>query len=93
MTAVTGDEFALFTRENERLVIRGNTSQVPIRTKDAIMLKKEGYRWSGHMHPGFTDASLIVSDSDRKVLNAFGQNKSVVYNAAGKYSFVTPRDA
>ena len=85
MTAKTGDEFAMFTRNNERLIIRGDSDQVPLYKSGASKLNEEGYRWSGHTHPGFDAGSLIVSDGDRKILDQFNQNQSVVYNAAGKY--------
>ena len=88
MTAKTGDEFAMFTRKGERLIVRGNKDNVPISTYDAIMLRNEGYHWSGHKHPGIGDASLIASDGDRRVLEAFRQGKSALYNSAGRYSFI-----
>ena len=92
LTAKTGDEFAMFTRKGERLIVRGDSEEVPIGRKIATELSRAGYRWSGHTHPGFTDASLIVSDGDRAVLKAFGQTSSALYNAAGKQTMVTIRE-
>ena len=92
MTAKTGDEFAMFTREGERLIVRGDSKRVPIRVKDAEKLRREGYRWGGHTHTGYTDASLVASDGDRKILQAFGQNNSVLYNAAGRHVLVTQKE-
>ena len=60
--------------------------------KDAEKLRSVGYKWSGHTHPGFTDASLIVSDGDRRVLQAFRQSSSILYNAAGSFEMVTLRE-
>ena len=62
---------------------------MPILIRDAKELRNAGYRWSGHTHPGITDASLVVSDGDRKILRAFRQNSSVLYNAAGRREMVT----
>ena len=56
LTAKTGDEFAMFTRKGERLIVRGSDEDVPLYEKDIIELRNEGYRWSGHTHPGFTEA-------------------------------------
>ena len=88
MTAKTGDEFALFTRKGERLIIRGDAKQVPLYAEDIKRLRDGGYCWSGHTHPGFTDADLIDSDGDRKTLALFGQKRSVIYNAAGRYRVI-----
>ena len=88
LTAKTGDEFAMFSRKREQLVMRGDKNSVPIGPVEAIVLRDEGYRWSGHTHPGYGGASLIVSDGDRLVLEAFGQAKSALYNSAGKYCYV-----
>ena len=88
LTAKTGDEFAMFTRKGDRLIIRGNFLSVPLTPNKAEKLRSEGYRWSGHTHIGINDESLIASDGDRKVLKAFNQSKSLIYNAAGKHAFV-----
>jgi len=85
LTAKTGDEFAMFTRKGDRLIIRGDEKQVPLYRSGAIALNAQGYRWSGHTHPGFDAKSLDVSDGDRKILSYFDQDNSVLYNAAGKY--------
>ncbi len=44
LTAYTGDEFALFTKGNERLIIRGNAVSVNI---DIEQAKAEGKIWTG----------------------------------------------
>ena len=82
LTAKTGVEFAMFTRKQERLIIRGNDKSVNINPVSAVALSAQGYRWSGHTHVG---RNLIPSDGDRSVLNAFSHNKSVIYNSYGKY--------
>jgi len=92
LTAATGDEFAMFTRKRERLIVRGNAKRVPIDDKAAIRLHNEGYRWSGHTHPGYNDSSLVISDGDRTILKCFKQDKSVVYNSAGKRALVTLKE-
>ena len=89
ITAITGDEFAMFTRGGERLIVRGENERVPINVRKAEELREAGYRWSGHTHPGITDASLVVSDGDRKILIAFKQGRSSLYNASGRHALVT----
>jgi len=85
LTAHEHVEFALFTRKGERMVVRGARSTVPITPGDAARLARQGWRWSGHSHPGITDAGLSASESDKVVLKAFGQERSVVVNSFGRY--------
>ena len=89
LTAKTGDEFTMFTRKGKRLIVRGNAKRVPVYIDDAEEMRSEGYRWSGHTHAGFTDASLVVSNGDRRILVVFGQSSSVIYKAAGRRGMVT----
>ena len=88
LTAKTGDEFAMFTRKGERLIVRGSDEDVPLYEKDIIELRNEGYRWSGHTHPGFTEANLIPSNGDKETLKLFGQNNSAIYNASGRFRLI-----
>jgi hypothetical protein len=85
LTARTGDEFALFTKGNERLVIRGNYNSVNIDIEQAIELNKSGYKWSGHTHPGIDKNASIPSRGDKDILKCFKQDISVIYNSKGEY--------
>ena len=85
MTAKTGDEFALFTKGGERLVIRGNRNGVNVGIEAAMELAKEGYVWSGHTHPGVGRNCLLASEGDILVLRCFSQSRSVIYNSLGEY--------
>ena len=85
MTAVTGDEFALFTKGSDRLIIRGNAAQVNINIEKAIELREQGYKWSGHTHPGIDRNCLIHSPGDALILKAFEQHTSVIYNSKGQF--------
>ena len=60
LTAITGHEFTMFTKGNERLIIRGNENMVNISVDDAKKLAKEGYKWSGNTHPGITSIQLFL---------------------------------
>lgn len=84
-TAKTGDEFALFTKEGKRVVVRGNSFMVEISTEEAYEMGKQGYTWSGHTHPGIDFNSLQPSDGDYAILNCFNQESSAIYNSTGEY--------
>jgi hypothetical protein len=86
LTAKTGDEFAMFTRKQERLIIRGDREHVAIELHHAAEMRVQGYIWSiwsGHTHAEVGD--LVASDGDRAVLAAFEQDGSVIYDPDGKY--------
>ncbi len=85
LTAYTGDEFAVFTKANERLIIRGNHNSVNVDIEKAKELNKLGYRWSGHTHPGVSTDFATPSQGDRDILNCFAQKMSVIYNSTGKF--------
>lgn len=85
LTAKTGDEFAMFTKSNERLIIRGNHCKVNINVEDAKKLAEQGYRWSGHTHPGDSSFCLEASEGDWLVFECFEQKSMVIYNSKGQY--------
>ena len=84
LTAKTGDEFAMFTKGRERLIVRGNQTKVDITKEDALNLAREGYVWSGHTHPGTDFNCLQASDGDMQILECFKQDRSVIYNSIGE---------
>lgn len=85
MTAVTGDEFAMFTKGNNRLIVRGNATQVNIDVNKATELRKQGYKWSGHTHPGVGINITMPSTGDKDILKAFQQETSVIYDSKGGF--------
>jgi len=86
LTARTGVEFAMFTRKQERLIVRGDAARVNITQDDAAVLNAQGYKWSGHTHVGLYDGwELNASDGDLAILSRFDQKESVIYNTMGKY--------
>jgi len=89
LTAKEGVEFAMFTCGSKRLVVRGNNEHVNINSMRAMVLKMQGYKWSGHTHPGNSKIVLRSSDGDVMVLKAFNQNVSVIYNSVGEYQTFT----
>ena len=86
LTAKTGDEFALFTRRGERMVVRGNDHLTNIDVGMARQMARNGWRWSGHTHPGDGFNVKMPSPGDYAVLKAFGQRYSVILDASGKYA-------
>ena len=85
LTAKTECEFAMFTNGQERLIIRGNKIMVDVDIEKAKELSKQGYRWSGHTHPGDTFLSMQPSDGDYAILDCFTQKNSVIYNSKGAF--------
>mgnify|MGYP002561789802 CR=1 FL=1 len=86
LTAYTGDEYAMFTKGGQRLLIRGDSYHVAIYENEARNLAEEGYKWSGHTHPGMTEIAAMPSDGDYTILRSFGQKKSVIMNSKGQYT-------
>ena len=85
LTAKTNVEYALFTRKGERMVIRGGADHVYITPETAHSMAADGWRWSGHTHPGTDPNVKIASPGDVEVLKAFGQTYSVILDSTGKY--------
>jgi hypothetical protein len=85
LTAKVGVEFVMFTRGSRRLIVRGNAYHVNIDTDEALKLVEQGYRWSGHTHPGFDESALITSGGDIDILSIFPQDESVIYNSLGQH--------
>jgi len=89
LTAKVGVEFAMFTRGSERLIIRGDEWHVRIDFCGAAELSAQGYKWSGHTHPGDSKTVLRSSEGDKVVLSAFNQSMSVIYNSVGLHQTFT----
>ena len=85
LTAQTGVEFAMFTRKGERLIVRGSEKMTNITPEIAAQMAADGWRWSGHTHPGTDMFCLYSSEGDRLVLDGFGQETSVIYNSLGQW--------
>lgn len=86
LTAKTGHEFAMFTKGNERLIIRGDAVRVNINIEDATALAAQGFRWSGHTHPGDTIQCMTASEGDLVILRQFSQSTGVIYNSKGQFA-------
>ncbi len=85
LTAVTGHEFAMFTKGNKRLIIRGNKTSVNVDLIMAQQLSDNGYKWSGHTHPGVNINTLVPSSGDKAVLKCFSQEYGVIYDSKGNF--------
>lgn len=86
LTAETGDEYAMFSKGKTRLIIRGDATKVRVDKNIAGQLANDGYRWSGHTHPGTDAFCLLPSDGDKAVLSCFRQMQSAIYNSQGKFT-------
>ena len=86
LTAKTGDEFAMFTRGSQRMIIRGNASAVYIDGAMAQELYNAGFKWSGHTHPGIGVNVKFASEGDMYILEQFNQTQSVIFDSQGNFS-------
>ena len=86
LTAKTGDEFAMFTRGSQRMIIRGNASAVNIDGAMAQELYNAGFKWSGHTHPGTGVNVKFASEGDMYILEQFNQTQSVIFDSQGNFS-------
>jgi len=86
LSAATGDEFALFTKKGDRLVVRGDVGHVYIGKDRAATLNAEGYRFSGHTHTTLlhNGMELTPSGGDYEILGYFDQEYSAIYNIKGQ---------
>ncbi|MBK9034955.1 MAG: hypothetical protein IPL61_27445 [Myxococcales bacterium] len=94
LTAKTGDEFTIFTRGPQRLIIRGDSLGVPLTVPEIEVLRDAGWRWSGHTHPGTSDLVLDASGhpGDRLVLEIMGQDQSLIMNSRGSRNLFDQAD-
>lgn len=90
----TGNEFAVLTRGNERMLIRGGKTFVPMRPSQAAALKAQGWRLSYHTHPviEYNGRRLLPFPSlgDRFFVSLFGQERSGVRDFAGQWQVFGP---
>ncbi len=85
LTAFTGVEYALFTRRGERLIIRGSEYMTNIDPETAAQMAADGWRWSGHTHPSAGVNARTASSGDYRILEAFGQQYSMIVDIAGRF--------
>ena len=86
LTAKTGDEYAMFSRKGKRLIVRGNSSMTNITVEEARQMAIQGWKWSGHTHPGADHFCLFPSDGDKAILEAFNQDESCIVNSLGMWT-------
>jgi hypothetical protein len=85
LSARNGAEYALFTKGNTRLIVRGSDWEVRITEETAKQMAADGWKWSGHTHLGTDRSYLTPSKGDLNILAAFGQKQSVIYNQRGEH--------
>lgn len=86
LSASNGVEYALLTRKNERMVIRGDLQTVGlINDKTVESYREQGWKWSGHTH---VVGGLVPSNGDLVILELFHQKKSLLYDHLGNYTII-----
>jgi len=85
MTAHTGLEYSLFSRNDNYVIVKGSATGIHLTARESAMLLNNKYTWTGHTHPGNTFICMTPSDSDYDTLKYFNQKHSVIYNSIGDY--------
>lgn len=85
LTAYTGKEYSLFSRNDRQYLVVGNENGIQIAERLTRELVNLRYRWSGHTHVGNDIFCLMPSDADYDTLSKFKQKHSVIYNSIGQY--------
>ena len=85
LTAYTGIEYSLFSRNDRQYLVFGTERGIHISEELTRHLVENGYKWSGHTHVGNTLFCLMPSDADYKTLRQFKQKRSVIYNSVGNF--------
>ncbi|MDR0883330.1 MAG: hypothetical protein LBN05_01780 [Oscillospiraceae bacterium] len=85
LTLATDVEYTMFTKGNQRKVVRGNHGAVSFTEAEIRTLVSGGWRWSGHTHPGVDFRVLLPSKADKDFLRAFPQAQSAIINSSGRY--------
>ena len=93
LTAKTGDEFAMFAKNDVKIIIRGASNKPWIVPDDLLRrIFDEKLRWTGHSHP--TTVNLEASVEDRETLHKLTwQKKSAVIDLNGDVKEFTPNVA
>jgi SPP1 gp7 family putative phage head morphogenesis protein len=85
LTAENECEYALFTKGGRRMIFRGSKANAEVSEVQLKKLATEGWKFSGHTHPGRGHMVRLSSQGDRNVLKLFKQERSVIYDSAGIY--------
>jgi hypothetical protein len=95
LTAYTGDEFAMFTRGSQRLIIRGHSSGVNLSKEKLKSLKEQGFKFSAHTHPTNNTLSRYILDAsggDRLTLTILEQERSLILDSLGRRNIFDQTD-
>lgn len=85
LTADQGVEFALFTKGNRRLIVRGDVHKTEFKNQLIENLVAEGWKFSAHTRPTTGEWSVMPSQQDIDMLYIFKQGQSVIYNGNGNF--------
>lgn len=89
MTRRYGEEFAIFKRGNEVVLINGDANGIDIPPALIASIKKykdtdQPWVWVAHSQPGIKNSVLKASTADQNFLKLMGQDKSVIVNGRGQ---------
>ena len=83
LTAITGKEYSLFSRNDKQFLVVGTKKSINIDRELSSYLLENGFKWTGHTHVGTTIECLIPSIADYETLEMFKQKRSVIFNSVG----------
>lgn len=95
LTAYSGDEFAIFTRGSQRLVIHGDSTNMGLSVKKLKSFKDQGFKFSAHTHPTNTTFGRYILDAsggDRLALQIFEQERSLILDSLGRRNIFDQTD-
>lgn len=91
VTIATNNEFAIFEKENDIIIARGNSQTWTIPKEIENELIENKYSWVGHSHT--TYGELRASSSDRETLRMFTwQEDSLIIDKDGKIVHFTGKE-
>ena len=86
LSAHEGVEFALLSKGQTRMVIRGSELKVSsVNSTTARQFASDGWKISGHTH---VFGGIVPSDGDESMVRAFNQSRSMVCDITGQWGMV-----
>lgn len=94
LTARYGDEFAMFKRGNQTVLIRGNPNGIDLPPSLVKRIEENKgtdnpWVWVAHSQPGYNSKTLTASTADQEILKLTGQERSTIVNSRGQKSEFT----
>ncbi len=83
LTQKTGEEFSVFSKGDQSIIVRGDANGVDISPELLSKLQSEGWNWDFHSQPGYLAENAAASQADQELLKKLGQTESKIINSHG----------